>query len=447
MALSAQWSTRFGFIMASVGFAVGLGNIWRFPYVTGENGGAVFVITYLLCVVLIGVPVLMAELMLGRYGGGSPMGSLARVAQQQNRSPQWRWVGGLNLLTAFLIQVVYCVIAGWVLFYLYQALTGGFSGVTPERSLEAYEGLLQDVRGLWLWTALSLIATGAIVFFGVERGIERAVRVLLPTLFVLMLVLAVYNLFNGGFGAALRYLFTPDMSKLDAPLVLAAVGQAFFSIGVAMAGMMTFGAYLPKDVSITRSAWLIVTCDTAVALLAGLVIFPVVFAHSMDPAGGAGLIFQSLPVAFANIPFGSFVGALFFLLLSVAAVTSMVGLVEPLIAWCEEQLELSRPLAVVLVLSLCWICSGVSVFSYNAWAHWSIAERSLAAWLDFVPNQIFLPLGGLLIALFAGWFVKPRSSSRELALQGPAFTAWHLALRFLVPVAIAAIFVTGLGSG
>ncbi|MEJ2087301.1 MAG: sodium-dependent transporter, partial [Gammaproteobacteria bacterium] len=257
-----QWSSRFGFLMAAIGFAVGLGNIWRFPYITGENGGGAFIVVYLLCVFGIGAPILIGEIMIGRRGHMSPMVAMRMVAEEEGRSSAWRWVGAINLLTAFVISVVYIVVIGWVLYYLYVALTAGFADSDGIASAARFDGLLADVPGMLLWTAVGLVITGVIIYFGVQNGIERSVRVLMPTLFGLLVLLAGYNLFAGGFGAAADYLFSADFSKVGPATVLAAVGQAFFSVGVAMAGMMTFGAYLPKEISIPHSVFVIVTADT-----------------------------------------------------------------------------------------------------------------------------------------------------------------------------------------
>ena len=256
-----QWSSKFGFLMAAVGFAVGLGNIWRFPYVTGENGGAAFVMVYLACAFAIGVPILMAEIMTGRRGRLSPPGSMRAVALAEGKSRHWQWAGGLNLLAAFTIEVVYCVVAGWVLLYLFEALLTGFSGVDATSAELAFTAVLNDVPGLLLWSVFGLAIAGAIVFSGVQQGIERAVKVLMPTLFGLLVLLAIYNVFAGGFEEAVAYLFTADFSKVNGGMILAAIGQAFFSIGVAMAGMMTFGAYLPKNVSIGGSVLIIIVAD------------------------------------------------------------------------------------------------------------------------------------------------------------------------------------------
>ncbi|NOX50391.1 MAG: sodium-dependent transporter [Gammaproteobacteria bacterium] len=431
--------------MASIGFAVGLGNIWRFPYVTGENGGSAFVIVYLACAFGIGVPILMAEIMIGRHGRAAPPMAMARMAQASGASAAWSGVGYLSLLTAFSILVGYSVVAGWVLHYMFQALTGDFQHFDVLISKSHFDDLLANIPLLVFWTVIALVAAGAVIYAGVEKGIERAVKALMPLLFILLVGLAIFNVFAGGMPAALDYLFTPDFSKLDGSVLLAAVGQAFFSIGVAMAGMMMFGAYLPQHISIGKCALIIVCADTAVALLAGIVIFPMVFNNGLDPAGGVGLIFQTLPLAFANMPGGYVVAIFFFLLLSVAAITSMVGLCEPLTAWLSERFQIPRERAVVLLMLVALMVSLVSVLSYNVWVDVSLFGQSLNQLIDFVPNQLLLPVGGLLIALFAGWVVNTKTTQGELQLGIPRlFVGWHNLVRFIVVPAIFLILISGL---
>lgn len=441
---SSAWTSRFAFLMASVGFAVGLGNIWRFPYVTGENGGGAFVMVYLICAVGIGVPILMAEIMIGRRGKQSPPGSMQNVAEQEGRSSRWRWAGNLNLGAAFLIEIVYCVIAGWVLYYLFQAAIGGFTGMDNELAEQKFNGLLGSTGTMLFWTAVGLAITGFIVYSGVNDGIERAVRILMPTLFALLVILVIYNIFAGGFKEATDYLFTVNFSKINGSVWLAAVSQAFFSMGVAMAGMMTFGSYLPKEISIARSAVIIMFADTLVAILAGLVIFPAVFANGLDPAGGPGLIFQILPVAFAQMPGGYFVGLLFFVLLSVAAITSMVGLIEPLVAWMQETRGVNRHKASMLIVGGIGSLSLFSVLGYNTLADVQVFGKGLNDSMSYLSDSIMLPLGGLLIAVFAGWVVSRGASADELNMDsGGLFSAWHFMIRFVVPVAVAVILFTG----
>ncbi len=431
--------------MAATGFAVGLGNIWRFAYITGENGGGAFVIVYLGCALIIGIPILVAELLMGRMGQGNPPLAMENVARANNKSPLWKHAGHLNLLTAFTIQGTYCVVAGWVLWYLFIAITTGFSDVTADIAATQFDGVLKSVNGMLIWTAAALLMTSAIIYAGVNDGIERSVRVLMPTLFLLMVVLVIFNATQAGFSDAIAYLFTPDFSKIDGGTFLAAVGQAFFSIGVGMAGMLIFGSYLPKEVSITRCVLIIIVIDTCVALFAGLMIFPMVFRFGMDPAGGPGLIFQTLPVAFAQMPGGHFIAVLFFTLLSVAAVTSMVGLMEPLVAWTEDTFELPRHKATITMFVTISCLGILSVLSYNVISDWTFGKRDLNGILDYLANQIMLPVGGLLITIFAAWQVRKSSLRAELPLMSDTiFAIWHWLLKFLLPVAIIVILLTGL---
>ena len=439
------WSSRFTFLMASIGFAVGLGNIWRFPYVAGENGGGAFVVVYLGCVLIIGVPVLMAELLIGRRGQSSPPIAVANVAMQNGKSSNWKWVGGLGLLAAYIIEIVYSVIVGWVLWYLFKAVTTGFGGVDATISDANFEGMLRDSTAMITSTLIGLGITGSIIYAGVQSGIEKAVRVMMPSLFLLLLGLATYNYFFASFQEAWTWLFTPDFTKIDGSTLLAAVGQAFFSIGVAMGGMMAFGAYLPSSVSIARSALIIVVADTIVAILAGLVIFPAVFKYGLDPAAGAGLIFKTLPVAFSQMPGGHVFSILFFLMLAVAGITSMVGLIESVTSWIEEKLGTSREVSTVLVIGSLAVLSLVSVFSYNIWAEWSLAGKNFNDLADFFSNQILLPLGGLLIAVFAGWVMHREQSREELNSVGEGiYSIWYFLIRFVVPPTVALILITGL---
>jgi NSS family neurotransmitter:Na+ symporter len=446
-AAGAHWSSRFAFLMASVGFAVGLGNIWRFPYVTGENGGAAFVLVYLACAFGIGVPILMAELLIGRRGQGSPPSAMANMASQSGKSKQWKWVGGMGLLAAYTIEIVYSVVVGWVLWYLFKAITTGFVGVDAAAANAEFASVLDNNLGMLAWTLMGLAITGAIIYAGVQNGIERAVNIMMPMMFMLLLGLAIYNYFSGGFDQAVAWLFTPDFSKIDFGTVLAAISQAFFSIGVGMAGMMVYGSYLPKSISITHSVLIIVVADTGVALLAGLVIFPAVFHYGLDPAAGAGLIFQTLPVAFAQMPGGYIFSVLFFLILSVAGITSMVGLVESVNAWVEERFNMPRHKSAVLVVGSIAVFSILSILSYNVMGELSMGGMNFNDVMDYFSTKILLPLGGLLIAVFAGWIVKKEATRDELtSLSAGSYGIWHFLIRFVVPPAVLVILIMGIFS-
>jgi len=445
-----HWRSRFTFLMASVGFAVGLGNIWKFPYITGENGGGAFVLVYLLCAFGIGVPILMAEILIGRRGQQSPSVSMGNVARQERTSPRWHWLGAMTMLTAFLILIIYCVIAGWVLQYLSIAMMDGFTGFNQDSASALFAQVLANPVSMLFWTALSLGITALIVGAGLQNGIERAVTLLMPMLFILLVVMVGYAAYAGAFQRALDFLFNPDFSRISARTVLIAVGQAFFSIGVAMAAMMTYGAYLPKQVSIGRSALVIVSADTLVALLAGLAIFPLVFQHGLDPQGGPGLIFEALPLAFAHMPAGHLFSIIFFTLLSVAAITSMVGLLEPLVSWAEEHRGINRRAG---AWGACGIVLALSIFSILSYNHWAkvtplawlpgFADKNVTDAIGFLTDQLTLPIGGLLIAIFAGWMMQRSSTDEELALSPNIYGVWRFLIRYVAPVAVFMILVMG----
>ena len=441
----SAWGSRSGFILASTGFAVGLGNIWRFPYVTGENGGSAFVLIYLLCAFGIGVPILMAEFLLGRRAQCSPPFAIAAVAQESGLSVRWSWVGNLTILTAFGILMSYAVVAGWVLYYFYLALTGEMLASSATQAQLTFSELLDDPPTLVFWGSIALLSAALIIAAGVQQGIERAVKILMPMLFGLLLLLMVFNVFAGGMPQALDYLFTPDFSKVDGSTFLAALAQAFFSIGVAMAGMMMFGAYLPKTISIAQSAMIIVAADTAVALLAGLVIFPMVFHNGLDVGAGTGLIFQTLPVAFARMDGGAVVGAVFFLLLCVAAITSIVGLSEPVTGYVAERWQLTRRRATLAMFGTLFPFTVISALTFSNWSPVRLAGQSLDYWIEYLPNQVMLPVGGLLIATFVAWRLAPDISANELNFANPiAFSVWARLMRFVVVPAVFVILFTGL---
>ncbi|MEM6581288.1 MAG: sodium-dependent transporter [Pseudomonadota bacterium] len=442
--VDAHWSSRFSFLMAAVGFAVGLGNIWRFPYVTGENGGAAFVLVYLACAFGIGMPILMAELLIGRRGQASPPKAMASLAQENARSTSWGWVGFMGLAAAYMIEIVYAVVVGWMLWYLFKALSTGFAEIDGAAASAQFNAVLADNMGMVFWTLVGLAITGWIIYSGLKGGIEKAVSFLMPLLFLLLVSLAVYNVFAGGFEEALVWLFTPDFSKIDATTVLAAVSQAFFSMSVAMGGMMTYGAYLPRRISISQSVFIIVIADTSVALLAGLVIFPAVFNNGLNPAEGAGLIFHTLPVAFAQMPGGYVFSVLFFLMLSVAGITSMVGLVEAVNAWVEARFGIPRKKSTVIVVGSVAVLSVFSALSYNVLSDYTIAGSNFNDVLDYFATKIMLPVGGLLIAVFAGWVIIQRATRDELSdMSSWGFALWRFLVRFIVPPALLVIFVMG----
>lgn len=452
MTSNTTWSTRTAFLLAAVGAAVGLGNIWKFPYMTGTNGGAAFVSVYLVCVVLIAIPILIAELMIGRRGRASPPTAMARLARASGRSPAWSLVGWLGAGAGFLIVSFYSVIAGWALAYVQTTASGALAGANGAAAKGLFDTLLASPWTLTFWHTLFMAATVIIVARGLNRGIETAVRVLMPTLFIMLLAMVGYSAAAGDFTAGWNFLFRFELAALDGAVVLMAIGQAFFSIGVSMGLMMMYGAYLPSREPIPRYSVMIALADTMVALLAGLAIFPLVFAHGLDPAEGPGLIFVTLPIAFGNMPFGTWFGTLFFVLLVFAAVTSAIALLQPMVARVQELPGITPTLGAVLVGTAAWIVGLASVLSFNHWAGvtplaWipGFEQRTPYDVIDYVTANVMMPLGGMLIAVFAGWFVSRSVLLEQFPDMSPrVFALWRWAARVVAPAAIFVVFVANL---
>jgi NSS family neurotransmitter:Na+ symporter len=440
-----HWSSRLTFLLAAIGFAVGLGNIWRFPYIAGQNGGSAFVIIYLLVVFGIGAPLVAAELMIGRRGGMSPVPSMRKVAAEAGASAHWGLVGVIALVATFLILTFYTVVAGWAADYLFRASIGSFRGITAEQSSAMFDGLLASPWRLAFWQAVIVATTIFISSRGITRGIERASLILMPMLFAILLLLAVYGMTTGGFTEAARFMLEPDFSEVGPDTVLVAIGQAFFSVGVAMGGMMTYGAYMPKNIHVMRSSLIIVSADTLVALVAGFAIFPIVFASGLSPAEGTGLVFLTLPIAFGSMPFGILIAILFFILLVAAALTSTIANLEPLVSWAEERRGVSRKAATVVAGLLILIVGSGSVLSFNVLSDFHplgflavFQDMTIYDATDYIASNVLLPLGGMLTAVFAGWFVTRDAAREELGIRHEsAFRTWRFLIRFIAPVAIA----------
>jgi NSS family neurotransmitter:Na+ symporter len=431
------WSSGTTFILAAIGAAVGLGNIWKFPYVVGVSGGGAFVLVYVLCVALIAIPILMGELLIGRLGSKSPPVAMASVAEGSGRSRSWAIVGWMGMIVGYLIATFYSVIAGWTLAYIFKAATG-FGGASPAE--------------VTAWHTVFLFATLFIVARGLQGGIEKAVKFLMPSLFVMLLVMIGYGAIAGDLGAGLSFLFSTDFSKIDGPVILSAIGQSFFSIGVAMGLMMVYGSYVPKTVSLTRASLIIAVADTLVAILAGLMIFPIVFANGLDPASGPGLIFKTLPTAFAGMPGGALFGALFFVLLAFAAVTSSISIIEPIVAYGRDRWGMSRIKGCTVFGILAWLIGMLSVFSFNVWSDvaplgaFKVFEgRTFFDLIDYFTANLLMPLGGILIALFVGWRVKQEHLESELHFPNPLMAkVWLLLMRFVAPAAILWVLISSL---
>lgn len=444
--IHGEWSSRLAFILAATGSAVGLGNIWRFPYLTGESGGGAFVLIYLACVLLIGVPIMMAEIMLGRRGRQSPINTMRTLAEEEGRSPAWQGLGWMGMVGGFLILSFYSVVAGWTLAYVFRTGSGVFTGATAEGVSSIFNSLIGDPERLLAWHTVFMVMSALVVARGVKNGLEKAVRVLMPTLFLLLVVMVGYAMNTGAYDAAIDYLFKPDFSKLTWAVVLSAMGQAFFSLSLGMGAIMIYGSYLSHTASITRMSFTIAFLDTGVALLAGLAIFPLVFAYGLQPQEGPGLIFKTLPIAFGQMPGGTVFGTLFFLLLVFAAWTSAISLLEPIVAWLVENMRMSRVKAAAWAGVAAWLLGVASLLSLNVWSGYTLFGKPIITLVDNLTANIMLPVGGLLIAVFAVWMMADESTRSELGLsEGMAYRSWRFLVRYLVPVAIVFVFLNAIG--
>lgn len=434
-----------GFILAVTGSAVGLGNIWKFPYVAGENGGGAFVIVYLLCVFLIGMPVMMSEILIGRRGRRNPVETMRLLGEEEGHLSHWQWAGVLSVLAGMLILSYYSVVAGWTLAYVQKSMSGAFTGATAAEVGEVFSSFTGSLTQSSLVHTLFMGLSIFVVARGVERGLEQAVRFMVPALLLLLLVLLGYAMNSGSFGLGLRFMFSPDFGALTWGSVLAAMGQAFFTLSLGMGAVMAYGAYLPEETSITGTTATVVVADTVFAILAGLVVFTLVFANGLDPAEGPGLIFDILPLAFGQMPGGAFFASVFFVLLSIAAWTSAIGLMEPAVAWLVEHRNRTRAQAALVVGGLIWLLGFATVLSFNALANVRFLRGTVYDNLDYVTSNVMLPLGGFLITVFAAWIMCRNSSADELGGAGVLYRAWRFLARFVAPVAIAFIFLRAIG--
>ncbi len=488
-----HWSSRAAFILAAIGSAVGLGNLWRFPYVAVENGGGAFVFFYVICVALIGLPVLVAELFIGRRGGLSAVGSVASIARSEGRSSLWALQSWIGMIGAFVILTFYSVIAGWVLAYVLMiagdlvgaigrdglgALGGGaFAGQSPEAVQAKLTDLLGDPGRMILYHGLFIALTVAIVSRGIKGGIETAVTILMPTFFVLLVALFLFSLVAGDAGAGVNFLLGVRLGDTtlgdgtvrggllsgmaDGSVISAALGQAFFSIGLGSALMATYGAYMTKDQDLPRSSRLIAIADTGVGVVAGLAIFPIVFGMGLDAAAGPTLMFVTLPLTFQAMPVGAIFGLLFFLLAFFAAITSSIALLETATKWVDEQSAGGHRVAAAAGLGLVAFLIGVlNALSQvpvqgpngedqsNFWNTW----RPLGEWplfkdmvlLDFLSatTDLVLPIAGFITAIFAGWIVSTSTAREAIGFKSEIwFERWRFLIRYVCPIGIGAVIV------
>jgi NSS family neurotransmitter:Na+ symporter len=438
------WTHKGTFLLAAVGSAVGLGNLWRFPYLTGENGGGAFILVYALTIFAVGIPILIAEIMLGRTSRRSPIMGMRHLTKTHQTSRAWETIGWLGAASAFLILSFYSVVAGWSLHYTWQMLTGSLAGADADTINAGFNQLLASPGLMTLYHTLFIALSAFIVGMGIHKGIEAGLRIIMPALFAILLVVLGYSVVNGDIGAAARFLFTFNIADLSLEGWLQAMGQSFFTLSLGMGAIMAYGAYMSSDASLTRTALSVAFVDTAVALVAGLAIFALVFGAGLETGQGPGLMFVTLPMAFAEMPFGALVGGVFFILVLGAALSSSISLIEPVAAFLVERFDLTRPQAVTLMVVASWALGLLTVVSFNVWAEGTIFhalfDRSAFEFIELLTN-IFMPLGGLLIALFAGWALTQSEVAKELGGHDTWFRVWRFLVRFIAPAAVAFVFL------
>lgn len=447
-----RWSSWFAFNLAAVGAAVGLGSIWRFPYLAGTNGGSTFLLVFILACVAIATPLLAAEFIIGRRSRRSPPEAAGEVAAAFGYSRAWNWIGVLGTVACVLIMSSYTVIAGWVLAYAWKCASGQIMGLSRPAIAGHFTDFLASPWQVGLWHLLFLAIVGGISARGLNRGVEIANKIRAPALLILLLALVMYALLQGDAARGLSFAFQPDLSKLSGGLVLAAVGQAFYATGVGMAMMLAYGSYVPNDVSLVRSALLISASIVVVSVLATMMVFPLVFQYGLNPAQGPDLVFNVLPTAFVEMPAGRVVGTLFFILLVLAALTPTIAGLEPLVAWLHQHRGWSRPAAVLISIAIVWVLSLGSVLSFNLWKDWyplawtTLFERkTMFDVVDFVSSNLLLPIGALLTCLFIGWRLPVSLGQQELAADASGLQRLcRFLLRYLCPLAIAAVLVAAL---
>lgn len=441
--LQDQWSSKWAFILATTGAAVGLGNIWRFPYMAGSDGGSAFTLVYLICVVVIGLPIMIAEILIGRRARQNPVDALATLAEESNRSTQWKWLGWLGALALLLVLSFYSVVAGWSIAYLIQSFSGRFNDLSAPQVTQVWQHFLASPWRLLGWHTLFMALTIGVIVRGVQQGLEKATKIMMPLLYLILFILVFYASFTGDFKQAFHFLFDFNIHKITPTVIIGAMGHAFFTLALGGGAMLTYGAYVPKKVSLGQSVLIVAALDVLVAVLAGLAIFPIVFAYHLPPTAGPGLMFESLPITFAHIHGGSIVGGLFFVLLLFAAWTSSINLAEPLVIILMRRLNLKRTPAALIIGLLAWFIGIGSVLSFNVWQHVKLFGKFTAFSIATnLPTDILLPLGGLGFAIFTGWVMKQAYTREEVSAN--IYKLWHFLVRYIAPTGILIVFITSI---
>lgn len=440
MTARENWGSRFGFIMAAAGSAVGLGNIWRFPYMTGTNGGAAFLLIYLAIVLAFGLSLAMAEMTLGRAAQRNAVGAYRTMG-----GPAWAGAGFVGILAGFVILSFYIVVAGWTLAYIVMMARGALGA--GQNYGDVFGAFVSSPLEPIAYAGVFMLLTALVVAGGIGTGIERWNKLLMPALFVLLLILVVRSVTLPGAAKGVEYYLVPDFSEVTAGTFRAAIAQAFFSLSIGMGTMLTYGSYLNRNERIPSAALTVVLIDTGVAMLAGLMVLPAVFAYGLNPGEGPGLTFVTLPAVFAAMPFGTLFGILFFLLLAIAALTSAISLLEPMIAYFVDEHGVSRRKAVWVMSAICFALGVPASLSFGAMSGVKVFGLNWFDLMDFLANTVMLPVGGLLLAIFFGWFwSKPALAalSNEGRLHQPWAPIWMFVLRFVAPVGIVWILLSGL---
>lgn len=441
---SQRWSSRWLFVLAAAGSAVGLGNIWKFPYIAGENGGGAFVLIYLVCIAAVGIPIMVSEVLLGRQGRSSPIHTMRKLAKASGRSQRWSVLGWMGVLAGFLILSYYAVIAGWAVNYVWLSGSGAFEGASAQAVGQSFDDFLASPFELIAYQTAFMILTIWIVGRGVTQGLEAAIRWFMPLLFLLLIALLVYSFNSGGFDQGFAFMFDMKWDAVTADSWLIAMGQAFFTLSLGMGTMMAYGAYVPDDANLGTTVVTIAALDTLIAVAAGLAIFPIVFANGLEVAQGPGLTFVTLPLAFGQMPFGSIFGALFFLLLSFAAITSAISLTEPALSFLVEEYNAKRQRVAISLGVICWALGLGTVFSFNIWSDVTfVGGLTFFDSVDYFSQNILLPLGGMLITFFAIWLLPRGMVEQQLGIENPILGwAWKVVAGIVAPLGVLAVFLS-----
>ena len=439
-----RWSSRWLFVLAAAGSAVGLGNIWKFPYIAGENGGGAFVLIYLVCIAAVGIPIMVSEVLLGRQGRSSPIHAMRKLAKASGRSQRWSVLGWMGVLAGFLILSYYAVIAGWAVNYVWLSGSGAFEGASAQAVGQSFDDFLASPFELIAYQTAFMILTIWIVGRGVTQGLEAAIRWFMPLLFLLLIALLVYSFNSGGFDQGFAFMFDMKWDAVTADSWLIAMGQAFFTLSLGMGTMMAYGAYVPDDANLGTTVVTIAALDTLIAVAAGLAIFPIVFANGLEVAQGPGLTFVTLPLAFGQMPFGSIFGALFFLLLSFAAITSAISLTEPALSFLVEEYNAKRQRVAISLGVICWALGLGTVFSFNVWSDVTfVGGLTFFDSVDYFSQNILLPLGGMLITFFAIWLLPRGMVEQQLGIENPILGwAWKVVAGIVAPLGVLAVFLS-----